>query len=189
MMIAELFRAQYLRIINKEVEFNGKKKIFEIAERAPWVRLLLVDAHKRMLLSKERRHETNGRDYRLPGWKLFDDIGDYVAFVEWWWNIWDKAYETVVKECKEETGYELISAELMKIDCVGSTISRDLYYYVSRDFRMGSWQELEYFENISCDWYERKEVLEFLKHNKILESRTKAFLYDTILNNHDLSNK
>jgi hypothetical protein len=35
MMIAELFRAQYLRIINKEVEFNGKKKIFEIAERAP----------------------------------------------------------------------------------------------------------------------------------------------------------
>lgn len=188
-MITELFRAQYLRIINKEVESNGKMKTFEIAERAPWVRLLLVDFSNRILLSKERRHEFSERDYRLPGWKLFDDVGDYVDFLEWWWSIWDKAYDTVIKECKEETGYGLISAELVKVDYVGSTMSRDLYYYVSKDFWVWSWQELEYFEDISCEWYEWKQVLEFLKQNKILESRTKAFLYDYILNNYDLSNK
>jgi hypothetical protein len=56
-----VYQGRILEIVQKEV--GGK--IFEIARRSPGVRLIILKDES-ILLTKERRHEYNGYDYRLP---------------------------------------------------------------------------------------------------------------------------
>ena len=56
-------------------------RVFELARRAPGVRLIICDRqNKTILLTKEFRQELDGWDYRLPGGKVFDSLDEYEAF-------------------------------------------------------------------------------------------------------------
>ena len=71
-----VFQGKIFEIVNQPMNLGGKIVQFEIARRSPGIRLLIVDKNK-ILLAKEFRHEQKEWDYRLPGGKVFDTLGEY----------------------------------------------------------------------------------------------------------------
>lgn len=56
-------------------------RFFEIARRAPGVRLIITDKEQeKLLLTREFRQELQDWDYRLPGGKVFDTLEEYSKF-------------------------------------------------------------------------------------------------------------
>src|SRR6266567_4526559 len=56
-------------------------RVFEVARRAPGVRLIIADMPaKKVLLTKEFRRELGAHDFRLPGGKVFDSLAEFEAF-------------------------------------------------------------------------------------------------------------
>lgn len=186
-MIKELYRGRYSRMIEVEDDMNGKKTLFEIAERSPGVRLLFINEDKQILLAKEWRREMEGWDYRLPGGKLFDKVSEYVEFLENGWDINKKAKEIAIAEWKQETGIIVKDMKIMKIDHVGSTVNWDLFYILVTDYDDSILeQELHWAEDITIGRYDYKQVLDIMKTDKMQEWRSKGFLYDYILTHYDL---
>ena len=131
-----LFKWKIIEVIEKEVD--GRK--FEIARRSPWVRLIITD-WKRVLLTKEFRHEHNGYDYRLPGGKVFDTLADFNKKIENNENIDDYAKTAAINECLQETWLIVKSIEPIIISRAWSTIERDLHYFLIKDFEESiEWQ-------------------------------------------------
>lgn len=54
-----------VELIEYEVDLGNKKKMFELARRAPGVRMIFERKDK-ILLTREFRGENDGYDYRLP---------------------------------------------------------------------------------------------------------------------------
>lgn len=53
-------------------------RVFEVARRAPGVRVIIANkAKEQILLTKEFRQELSDWDYRLPGGKVYDTLDDY----------------------------------------------------------------------------------------------------------------
>jgi ADP-ribose pyrophosphatase len=166
-----------------------KKNLFEVAERAPGVRVLIEKGGK-ILLSREYRFEIDWFDYRMPGWKTFDTIREYVAFLESGRDMMDEVLQAGKREIKEETWIVVKNLDFLVKDTLWTTVRRDLYYLKAIDFDDSAIeQELGDWEDISTMRYTYEEVLELMKTNHMKESRTKAFLYDYILNQYDLQNK
>lgn len=65
-------------------QWEGKPGvIFEVAERAPGVRILAEvtgGSEKYIVLTQEKRREAEGYDYRLPGGKVFDSLKEFNEF-------------------------------------------------------------------------------------------------------------
>lgn len=52
-------------------------RVFEVARRAPGVRVIVHDAkEQKVLLTREFRRELDAWDYRLPGGKVFDTLNE-----------------------------------------------------------------------------------------------------------------
>lgn len=176
------------RVIQKMVDvWWGKKRLFEIADRAPGVRILF-EKDGRILLSKEFRYDLNAEDFRLPGGKVFDTLSEYVAFLDSRKDIGWVVIQAATREALEEVGIKINACEIRHIDLVGTTVRRDLYYVKAIEFEEMGEQDLGEGEYITADRYSYDQVIELMKTGKVSESRTKAFLYDYILGN-DLQNK
>ena len=66
------FSWKHFEIIHQDYKIWEKIITFEVAKRAPWVRLIIINKDNKILLSKEYRTELEEFDYRLPWWKVFD---------------------------------------------------------------------------------------------------------------------
>lgn len=176
-----LYKGRIIEVASYDVEYthDGKTGTYtaEIARRSPGVRLLIVDEKNRnILLAKEQRLEaTNGWDYRLPGGKVFDRLGDYLPYADDENTLLDYAEKAADKECREETGLKIEDKKFLHKSVSGATIIWDLYYFLVTGFSAAS-QNLENGEHIFPDWYSMEAVRNMCLNGSIQEDRSVAVI-------------
>lgn len=148
-------------------------RIFEVARRAPGVRLIIEDENQRILLTKEFRHELNTWDYRLPGGKVFDTLEEYEEFRVDGRDIIGAAEEKAIAEGREEAGIGVDGVEFYKKSTLGATVEWDLFvFYVSKWHHLDKGQMLEKGEQIEADtWFTKNQVEEMILSGAMREER------------------
>jgi len=149
-------------------------RVFEIARRAPGVRLIIADkAEQKVLLTREYRQELGEWDYRLPGGKVFDSLDDYEAFWASGDDIVEAAKTQAISEAQQEAGVEVNSLELYKKSVLGATVEWDLYVFEATDWRLSvHGQELEVGEKIEADnWVSYDEAKQMILNGQMQEER------------------
>lgn len=143
------YQGMMIEIVNQDMT-DGKKTItFEIARRAPGIRLILVNKTKKTVtLSKEHRYEIDGEDYRLPGGKVFDTLDEYNTFLTSGEDILLSTRKKAFEEAEEEVGLKLKDLEHFHKSTCGSSIEWDLFYFLSTEWTEVD-QRLETGEDIS----------------------------------------
>jgi len=176
-----VFSWKIVQIINQDRQRWEKVKTFEYAERAPWVRIIIVDKDDRICLTKERRAELNWwvwwYDIRLPGGKVFDKLLDYVDFKDWNWDIIEQAKNTVEREAKEEVWIIPKNIEHLHTSVCGATMKRDLIYFLVNDFEMSDdGQDLWERENIEILRSTPLDTKKYCLDGSVQEDRSVAVL-------------
>lgn len=111
-------------------------RVFEVARRAPGVRLIIADLQqKKVLLSKEFRHELKDWDYRLPGGKVFDTLDEFEIFRASGGDILEPATQKAREEAVEEVGIDVSQLELFAKSTLGATVDWDLYIFEAKEWR------------------------------------------------------
>jgi ADP-ribose pyrophosphatase len=154
-------------------------RVFEIARRAPGVRLIIHDeAAGKILLTKEFRHELGEWDYRLPGGKVFDSLDQFEAFRASDQDITEAAMNQAIREAQEEAGVAIASLELYKKSVLGATVEWDLYVFEANDWQLHvDGQELEIGEKIEADnWVTYEEARKMVLDGSMAEKRIALIL-------------
>ena len=154
-------------------------RVFEIARRAPGVRLIIADeVNKKVLLTREYRQELAQWDYRLPGGKVFDSLDDYETFRESGDDILTAAIKQVMNEAQQEAGVQVNKLELYKKSVLGATVEWDLYIFETTDWQLSvQGQELEVGEKIEADnWLSYDEAKKMIIEGKMQEERIALIL-------------
>ena len=154
-------------------------RVFEIARRAPGVRLIIADeVNKKVLLTREYRQELAQWDYRLPGGKVFDSLDDYETFRESGDDILTAAIKQVMNEAQQEAGVQVNQLELYKKSVLGATVEWDLYIFETTDWQLSvQGQELEVGEKIEADnWLSYDEAKKMIIEGKMQEERIALIL-------------
>jgi ADP-ribose pyrophosphatase len=149
-------------------------RVFELARRAPGVRLIIADQKKhQLLLTREHRAELDGWDYRLPGGKVFDSLAEYAAYRESGRAIPDAAEAKAVAEAREETGLSIQHPRLYRVSKLGATVEWDLYIYEVTDWDAhAEGQQLEAGEQIEADnWVSYTEAEKMILAGDMQEER------------------
>lgn len=167
-------KGKIIEVIQREVEENGKQKVFEIARRSPGVRLI-ISKENQIFLNKEFCHETKGYDYRLPGGKVFDTLDEYGQALESSIDIVDHARKAVIKEAYEESGIEVKDTRFLHRSICGATIEWDLFYFEITDFTQ-TIQHLEEGEDIEVVAFDRESVRKMCLDGTIGEERSALIL-------------
>jgi len=176
--------------MNEEVFAKGKLfelvhlkqndgRVFEVARRAPGVRLIIHDKDLgKILLTKEFRHELGEWDYRLPGGKVFDTLDEFEAFRVSGEDIIEVAKQKAIEEAQQEAGVEITSLELYKKSILGATVEWDLYIFEAFDWRLRvEGQELEVGEKIEADnWLTYDEARKMALGGAMQEERIALIL-------------
>lgn len=168
-------KGSIIEVVQKEVEQNGKKKVFEYARRSPGTRLIIPKGDT-VLLTKEFRNELNGYDYRLPGGKVYDTLDEYNNALSSGVDINESAKVAAIKEAKEEVGITVNDASLFHKSICGATVMWDLFYFVVNDFVEGK-QDLEDGENITFEFVDKKKVKSMCLDGSISEERSALTLF------------
>ena len=158
-------------------------RVFEVARRAPGVRLIIHDKPAgKILLTKEHRQELNEWDYRLPGGKVFDSLDEFEAFRPSGNDIVEAAKKQAINEAKQEAGVEISSLELYKKSVLGATVEWDLYVFESSNWQLSDvGQELEDGENIEADnWVTYDEARVMALDGSMKEERIALILLQWI---------
>ena len=154
-------------------------RTFEVARRAPGVRLIIADkaAHK-VLLTKEFRRELDGFDYRLPGGKVFDTLGEFETFRQSGQNILDPATAKAKAEAAEEAGMLVQEVALFKKSTLGATVEWDLYVFEATDWgEHTDGQSLEEGEQVEeVVWVTFAEAEQMILEGKMQEERIALIL-------------
>ena len=154
-------------------------RVFEVARRAPGVRLILHDeAAGKVLLTKEFRHELGEWDYRLPGGKVFDSLEQFEAFRTSGEDIIEAAKMQAIREAQEEAGVAIASLGLYKKSVLGATVEWDLYVFEADDWQLHvDGQELEIGEKIEADnWMTYEEARKMALGGSMAEERIALIL-------------
>ena len=149
-------------------------RIFEIARRAPGVRVIIADNYKKkVLLTKEFRRELGAYDYRLPGGKVFDSLAEYEKFRKSGSDIGVPAAAKAKAEAAEEAGMVVDRVTLYKKSTLGATIEWDLYVFEATDWtEHKDGQMLEEGERIDdVSWYDFDEVEKMIVRGDVQEDR------------------
>jgi len=170
-----VFSGKIIEVLQKDVDINGKKVVFEKARRSPGTRLIIPVDDDRILITREFRHEHNNYDYRLPGGKVLNSLEEYRVVIDNGGEISELAKIAAIKEAKEETGIIVKDIELFYISKSGATVEWDLYYFVVKDFERGN-KELEDDEDIEVLEMTKQEVKEKCLSGEIGEDRSVAQL-------------
>jgi 8-oxo-dGTP pyrophosphatase MutT (NUDIX family) len=134
-------QGKIIEVVQKEVDINGKKKVFEYARRSPGTRLIIPKGNT-ILLTKEFRSELNSYDYRLPGGKVYDSLDEYNNALSSNVDINESAKVAAIKEAREEAGIEVRELSFFHKSVCGATVVWDLFYFVVHEFIESS-QDLE----------------------------------------------
>lgn len=164
------YKGKIIEIVEKSVEQAGKVKIFEFARRSPGTRLIIVQDDS-ILITKEFRHEVGGYDYRLPGGKVYDTLGEYNSALESSVDIDAAAKAAAVKEAREEVGIEVKEISFLHKSVCGATVVWDLFYFAVTGFVQLE-QHLEEGEDISVEVIRKEEVKKMCLDGRISEERS-----------------
>ena len=154
-------------------------RVFEVARRAPGVRVIIADREKRqVLLTKEFRRELQAYDYRLPGGKVFDSLMEYDAFRESNRDITDAAASKAKAEAAEEAGMAVDAVELFKKSTLGATVEWDLYVFEATKWsEHKDGQSLEDGEQVDeVAWYDFEKVEQMILSGEMQEERIALIL-------------
>jgi ADP-ribose pyrophosphatase YjhB (NUDIX family) len=149
-------------------------RVFEVARRAPGVRVIIADKDKKkLLLTREVRRELTTPDYRLPGGKVFDSLAEFETFRASGKNIADAAAAKAKAEAQEEAGIAVKGVELFKRSVVGATVEWDLYVFEATQWYLHEeGQSLEEGEQIEdVGWYDFTEVEQMILEGAMQEER------------------
>jgi len=172
-----VYQGKLFEIVQKDVWW----KVFEIARRAPGIRLLVIDGDK-ILLTKEWRHEHWTYDYRLPGGKVFDTLEEFNRCLFEWKDMLSFVEAAAKEECEQEAWILAHDLRLLSVSKAGATVEWDLYYFVVEKFnRSPEGQSLEDGEDISVEWKTKEEVKQLCLDGLIMEDRTVGILLKFLL--------
>ena len=149
-------------------------RVFEIARRAPGVRVIIADKiAKKLLLTKEFRRELNAYDFRLPGGKVFDSLAEFEAFRKTGNDIIVPAAAKAKAEAAEEAGMAVDTVTFYKKSTLGATVEWDLYVFEASDFTdHADGQSLEEGEQIDdVGWYDFAAVEQMILRGDMQEDR------------------
>ncbi len=183
LMKEEVFAKGKLFELVHETQPDGR--VFEVARRAPGVRLIIVDAaEQKILLTKEYRKELGAWDYRLPGGKVFDSLEEYDAFRASGEDILVAAISKARAEAHEEAGIEIAGLDFFKKSTLGATVEWDLFVFVSKDWQLHKdGQKLEEGEQVEADnWFNLSEVEDMILRGDIREERIALILLQWLKN-------
>jgi len=167
-------QGKIIEVVQQEVSQNGKTKIFEFARRSPGTRLI-IEHDGQILLTKEFRHEAKGYDYRLPGGKVYDSLGEYNAALQSGVDINEAAKAAAIKEAGEEAGIEVKDISFFHKSICGATVVWDLFYFVVKAF-VKTKQNLEEGEDIHVEWVKKESLASMCLDGTIGEERTALVL-------------
>jgi ADP-ribose pyrophosphatase len=167
-------KGNIIEVVQKEVELNGKRRVFEFARRSPGTRLIIIKGET-VLLSKEFRSEINGYDYRLPGGKVYDTLDEYNNALSAGVDIDEAAKAAAIKEAKEEVGVEVKDLSFFHKSICGATVVWDLFYFLVNDFIEGE-QHLEEGEDITFEFIDKGKVKAMCLDGSISEERSALVL-------------
>lgn len=156
-------------------------RVFELARRAPGVRVIIADReNKKLLLSREFRRELDDWDYRLPGGKVFDTLEEFAAHRSSGEDIAEAAKKQAVVEAREEAGIEIAGLDLYKKSVLGTTVEWDLYVFVAADWRLHEdgqhLTEDEAHDIAGVEFYSFDEVRKMIFEAKMQEDRIAMIL-------------
>lgn len=158
-------------------------RTFEVARRAPGVRLIIAnkDEHK-LLLTKEYRHELKSWDLRLPGGKVFDSLEEYDEARNTDADILKVAKAKARAEGLEEAGIKVDSLELFRESKLGATVEWNLFIFEAIDWSVAKGgQQLEVGEQIEADsWFTYNQVKEIIMSGDMQEERIALVLLQWI---------
>lgn len=158
-------------------------RVFELARRAPGVRIIIVDReNEKILITKEFRTELNDWDNRLPGGKVFDSLEEYDAHRQSGDDILAAAQRKAKAEATEETGIELENIEFFKKSTLGATVEWDLYVFVADKWHHAeNGQQLENGEQIEADnWVSYDDIEKMILAGEMQEDRIALILLQWI---------
>lgn len=166
----EVFSGRLFEVVHQE-QVNGRN--FEIARRAPGVRLIIADREQGVvLLTREFRPELNDWDYRLPGGKVFDELEEYKKHRQTGGDIMVFAEQKARAEGREEAGVIVEDLKFFKNSVLGATVEWDLYVFEATKWRQADGQALEEGEVIETDnWFTYQEAETMALEGEIQEER------------------
>lgn len=151
------------------------EKTFEKFVRSPGTRIIAVKDNK-IYLQKERRVETGGWDWRLPGGKVIDTFEHFKEYFG------KEIPESIIldaakQELAEEAQLEAKDLTLYEKKTCGATVEWDLYYIIAKDIVDHHVEHDNEGEEIEeCGWFGFDDVLEMCKSGEIGEGRTVSVL-------------
>lgn len=154
-------------------------RVFEVARRAPGVRIIIFDkSERKLLLTKEFRRELNAWDYRLPGGKVFDTLEEFEMFRQSGKDILKVATAKAKAEAQEEAGIAIDELSFFKKSTLGATVEWDLYVFEASKWREHEdGQALEAGEQVEqVGWYEYKTVEKMILEGDMQEDRIALIL-------------
>lgn len=158
-------------------------EVWELARRAPGVRLIVKNPNGTFKLSKEHRHELGKEDIRLAGGKVFDTLEEFSGYIEIGGDLEEAAQNAAIKEAKEELGLEDIkSIKLIEKSTLGATVSWDLYIFEISDFEVGD-QQTHGHEQIEPVDLTKDQILEAIENGEFNEDRIVPVLLRYLKNN------
>lgn len=164
------FKGRLFEIVHQE-QPDGRS--FEIARRAPGVRLIIADKEQqKILLTREFRQELQEWDYRLPGGKVFDSLEEFEAFRASNGDILEAATRKAKAEGREEAGVVIEEVELVKKSTLGATVEWDLYVFEVTRWHYDGNQALEDGEQIETgNWFTYEEAEKMIIGGEMQEER------------------
>jgi len=178
---------------NEDVVFSGKigeiihavqsdGRVFERYRRPPGTRLIIVTPDKKLIMTRERRHETGGVDLRLPGGKVRDALEEYHALLGSGEDMVEAASKAAAKEAFEEVGVTVRNLELVTVANSGATVEWDLYYFMVEDYAENpDGQNLEHGEEIEVVQLSPTEIRQAIVGGQMQEWRSVGVLLGVVL--------
>lgn len=159
---------------------NGE--VWEVARRAPGVRLIVKNPDATFKLSREHRSELGKEDIRLAGGKVFDTLSEFSKFLKSGKDIEEAAKSAAIKEAKEELGLENIqSIKLIEKSTLGATVSWDLYIFEISDFEVGA-QQTHGHEQIEPLDLTKQQIFQAIENGDFNEDRIVPILLRYLAN-------
>lgn len=157
-------------------------RVFELARRAPGVRLIVQNEQDQILLTKEYRQELQSWDYRLPGGKVFDTLEEYEQFRQSGEDILAVVESKAKVEGSEEAGIQVDALDFYKKSTLGANVEWDLFVLtVLKWHKLSEGQSLEEGEQIETDnWFSHREVEEMILSGEMQEERIALILLQWI---------
>lgn len=166
------YQGKIIEVVEQDMKIGEKLITFEKARRSPGTRLIIVTPDNKIKITKEYRSDLGDYDYRLPGGKVFDTLGEFNSAIKNNEDINQKAKEAVIKEAKEEVAIRPTKIELLGVSKDGATVEWDLYYFLVTEYEDLDNQTLEDGEIIEIQEFNFQEALDLCVGGKLKEDRS-----------------